>query len=213
MSKQKKASRSRWTDPHFQLQMMPTIQKLITPPVVLDGADIAGVTIGQEGPIQALWDNNLYQASILDSNLDFIELACSANAASLTRTSLVGAKLDRCSIMKSTVDHCDFSEARLVVNLDDSVFRACNFTGATFAGGKLLLEYGGRRVKFFGCDFTDALFKRVEFRASEFVDCVFVRTKFQACDLRGVKVTGAEIFEQQFEDMAVPEWSVSGEIK
>ena len=75
-------------------------------------------------------------------------------------------------------------------------------------GGKSGIEYGGRRVKFVGCDFSDATFKGVEFRASRFIDCIFYGTSFSACDFRGVKAEGGVMPNaSQFEKMDVPVWA------
>ena len=143
--------------------------------------------------------------------MSYADLACSLNEVQLRQVRLAGAELDRCSLEKSQVTECDFSNAKLIVNLDDSFFEGCKFIGTAFSGGKALAEYGGRRVRFTRCDFSDALFKRVEFRATHFIDCTFDRTRVTGCDLRGAKVEGGVApLAFQFEQMDVPSWARPG---
>ena len=92
--------------------------------------------------------------------------------------------------------------------MDDAVCEDCNFASVQFNAGTLGLEYGGRRVKFKNCNFTNAIFNRVEFRASKFINCNFENTKFINCDFRGVKLEGLNRpHSSQFEKMDIPEWA------
>ncbi len=175
---------------------------------MLRNVDLCGITIGNAGPVAELCAINLFGARFVDVDLGFSDLSCSLNESAFKRVSFAHAGLDRCLLRNSTVIDCDFTGAKLVANIDDSVFEGCTFTGAAFSGGRAGHEYGGRRAKFIGCDFTKTRFKRVEFRASQFVDCVFNQAQFVQCDLRGVKMVGtSQVFMEQFERMDVPPWA------
>ncbi|WP_295485326.1 pentapeptide repeat-containing protein [uncultured Pseudomonas sp.] len=90
--------------------------------------------------------------------------------------------------------------------MDDAVCEVATFVRARFLGGGSGMEYGGRRVTFVGCDFTEAVFDRVEFRASTFVDCTFTGAALKRCDFRGVKFEGGILpLAHQFEFMEVPD--------
>lgn len=170
--------------------------------------DLAGIAVGQ-GPIEQLWNVNLYQARLEDVDMSYAQLACSMNESELKHVRLAHAELDRCLVRKARLFDCDFEGAKLIVNLDDSVCERCNFARASFLGGKAGAEYGGRRVKFVACDFTGAVFKGVEFRATQFIDCSFAGAQFIQCDLRGVRVEGGSVLlASQFEKMDIPEWAV-----
>lgn len=208
MELSKKDAKKRWSDPAFQANAAPLVSRLVSGTITLSDADIAGISIGMEGPVKELWDISLYQAKLHDVDMSYADLACSLNEAQLRQVRLAGAELDRCSMEKAQVTECDFSNAKLIVNLDDSFFEGCKFIGTPFSGGRAGVEYGGRRVRFTRCDFSDALFMRVEFRATHFIDCTFDRTQFTQCDLRGAKVEGGvPPLTSQFDKMDVPTWA------
>ncbi len=205
----KKAARQRWVDPSFQKGAMPLLAAMASSSINLTGVDIAGISVGQ-GPIQQLWETNLYRAKFEDVDMAYAELACSMNEIYLKRVRLVGAELDRCLIRKAQLQSCNFEGAKLIVNLDDSVCGGCNFVRASFLGGKAGAEYGGRRVRFLDCDFTGTVFKNIEFRASQFLNCTFDGARFVQCDLRGVKIEGGTVpSASQFEKMDTPSWAIT----
>lgn len=209
MSLTKKDAQTRWKDPAFQARFKPLLSVLIKGAVTLNDADMAGIAIGQTGPIKELWDINLYQAKIENTNMSYAKLACSLNDSSLKRVHFHGANLNKCLLKNSSIIDCDFSQSKLVLNLDDTKILDCNFEGARLLGSTAGAEYGGRRVTFIGCDFSDAIFQRVEFRASKFVNCTFNRTRFINCDLRGALANGGALpATSQFEKMDAPSWAL-----
>lgn len=115
------------------------------------------------------------------------------------------AKFDSCLMDKSIFKECNFRKSKLVINADDAIFENCCFIDAKFGIITYGYEYGGRRTKFYNCDFTGAEFKNVEFRASKFYNCNFTRTRFISCDLRGIKFEGNEPKIEQYERMKIPE--------
>jgi uncharacterized protein YjbI with pentapeptide repeats len=209
MTLAEKYARQRWVDPSFQQECMSVIRALQNGSADLVAMDLAGISLGN-GPVQQLWNVNLYRAKLEDVDLSYSNLACSMNEAELQRVRLVGADLDRCLLRKARLFKCNFEGAKLVVSLDDSSCEECNFMRASFLGGKAGAEYGGRRVKFVSCDFTGAVFKGIELRATQFVNCSFERARFIQCDLRGVRVDGGSVpVASQFERMDVPDWATS----
>ncbi|WP_375377911.1 pentapeptide repeat-containing protein [Paenibacillus sp. MZ04-78.2] len=76
--------------------------------------------------------------------------------------------------------------------MDDTRYHHCRFTGTQFIGHGWL-EFGGRRVKFYNCNFTNATFRRVELRAARFYDCIFDNTTFIKCELSGTKAEGGRL--------------------
>lgn len=206
----KKIARERWKDPVFQKGIGPLLSALTKGAVALVDVDMAGITIGKTGPLKELWNINLYQAKLVNADMSYADIACSLNEIALQRVILIDADLDRCLIRKAKIIECDFSASKLIVSLDDSIFEMCKFKGAAFLSGRAGAEYGGRRVKFIGCDFSGAIFKGVEFRASQFVDCLFDGAKFIECDFRGVKAKGGVLpVASQFEKMEAPTWAIS----
>lgn len=204
----KKSARKRWENPAFQEEMRSVVLALTKTPIVISGADLAGITIGKTGPIEEIWNINLYRGKLEDVNLRFADLACSINEADLKKVCLSDSDLDRCLIRNARVIGSDFANSKMVVNMDDSVFESCNFSGASFLAGKAGSEYGGRRVRFIDCDFSGALLKGVEFRATSFIRCGFDNAKFVGCDLRGVKVLDCTLPNvAQFEKMDAPPWA------
>ncbi len=200
--------RERWKSRSFLDRIMPFISAELTRgSVVFNNLDLAGITIGQEGPVKDFWNVNLYRATLVDVNLRHALLAGSMSEARFTQVCLAQATLDACSLRNAVIRNCDFSDAKLLLNADDAVFEHCEFTGAAFKSRRGN-EFGGRRVRFTQCDFSNATFHRAEFRASIFVDCNFTGVKFAGCDFRGVKIEGStRAFVDQFENMAPPSWA------
>jgi uncharacterized protein YjbI with pentapeptide repeats len=208
MQLSKKDAKKRWSDPAFQANAAALVSRMVSAPIALSDVDIAGISIGVEGPVKKLWHINLHQAKLHNVDMSYSDLRGSLNETELRHVRLVGAKLDRCLLKKAKVTECDFSNAKLIVNLDDAVFEGCRFIGTAFSATKSLAEFGGRRVRFTRCDFSDAVFKRVEFRATHFIDCTFDRTQFIQCDLRGAKVEGGVApLASQFDKMDAPTWA------
>jgi uncharacterized protein YjbI with pentapeptide repeats len=199
-------AKHRWNDPEFLRTVQPFISKIMVGGAHLAGADLAGISIGS-GPVKELWNTNLYQATIDTVDLSDASISGSMNETTLRNSRFVGAHLDRCLLQKSQITDCDFSRSKLIVSLDDSTFERCSFRQSNFGTGSAG-EYGGRRVRFIGCDFGEATFHRVEFRATQFIDCNLAGARFVACDLRGAKVMGGNVPNTtQFEKMDPPDWA------
>lgn len=204
----KRAARARWRDGEFQRSNDDLFKRLSEGLLVLNSGDLAGISIGSDGPVPELWNVNLYKSSISNVDMRFSKISCSLSESIIEKTNFSQAEFDRCLMKSAEVKSSSFSGTRLVVNMDDSIYEDCDFSLAKFLGGKSGFEYGGRRVKFVRCNFSGAVFKGVEFRASRFLECSFDGTLFISCDLRGVRVDcGVPPCISQFEKMDIPDWA------
>lgn len=190
--------KSRWEDRAFQDDVLPLLESIRSSRILSGPADLRGIVIGSEGPVEALWHSNL--DSVRLRQVDLAESVISGSCAESTfeSCSLENATLDRVFGPKAQFHACNFAKAKLIGNFDAAEFTDCNFAGATFSGGSAGLEYGGRRTTFLRCYFTEASFKKVEFRACRFVGCTFEGASFHGCDLRGTKFENGEPTSEQF---------------
>lgn len=160
--------------------------------------DLSGIIIATNSPIKQLQNAHLYQSKLNDINMSHSLISCFADVSLWDSVDFSETKFDRCTMCKSNITKCNFNKSKLVVNADDTIFSDCNFTRAKIGIGTYGYEYGGRRTKFYNCDFTGAEFKNVEFRASKFFNCNFTDAKFINCDFRGVKFEGNSPLREQF---------------
>ena len=146
MELSKKDAKKRWSDPAFQANAAALVSRMVSGPIALSDVDIAGISIGVEGPVKELWNINLHRAKLQDVDMSYADLGGSLNETELRHVRLVGAELNRCGLQRAQVTECDFSDAKLIVKLDDTVFEGCKFIGTAFSATKSLAEYGGRRA-------------------------------------------------------------------
>jgi uncharacterized protein YjbI with pentapeptide repeats len=198
---------SKWSSNQYLESISKYINSIVNNEPDIVGADLSGIIIGPDAFIYELKSKSLYKSRIINSNLSYAKISGSMCDSSLIKVNLTKSNLDRCVMLDCSIADCDFSYAKLVVKMDDTLCENTNFSGAKIGAGSLGIEYGGRRVKFINCDFTNTLFNRVEFRASKFMNCNFSGSKFINCDLRGIKIEGGiKPLEPQFEKMDVPVW-------
>ena len=204
----KKMILERWSNADYLNSIEGCIQSICSDRASIDGADLAGLSIGPDAVLSEFKNKSLYHSNISNSNLSYANISGGMSNSSFVNVIFIKSHLDRCILLECTVVNCDFSHSRLVAKMDDTVCENSNFTGAKFGAGSTGLEYGGRRVKFINCDFSGAVFNKVEFRASKFINCSFSGARFINCDLRGVKFDGEVMpSASQFEKMDVPTWA------
>ncbi|EWH11452.1 hypothetical Protein KLA_15685 [Cellulophaga geojensis KL-A] len=201
-----KKTKEKWLDEEFLVEMSKVITKLTEKGAQISNTDLSGIVIDNKSPVEQLRKSYLFESKLLNVDLSYSTISGSANQSDWRKVILTKAKLDRCSINKSQIKECNFQEAKLVINADDTIFENCSFVNAKLGIGTYGYEYGGRRTKFYNCDFTDAVFRNQEFRASRFYNCNFTNTKFVNCDLRGIKIEGNKPKDEQFEKMDVPQF-------
>jgi len=202
-----KEIKEKWLNKDFLNEVSEVINQLTEKGAQINNADLSGIEIDNKSPVEQLRKSYLFESKLLNVDLSYSTISGSANQSDWRKVILKKAKLDRCSINKSQIKECNFQEAKLVINADSTVFEDCSFIKTKFGIGTYGYEYGGRRTKFYNCDFTDAVFRNQEFRASKFYNCNFTGTRFINCDLRGIKIEGNKPKDEQFEKMEVPEMS------
>lgn len=201
-----KKLKDRWNDIEFTTALQKEIESLHYKNVTdLRDVDLAGIHLGNK--IKLLEHSSLNNSKLYNVNLSYSIIEVATFESEWMLVNFTKAKFDRCMLDKSIIKKCNFQEAKLVFNADDAVFEDCSFVGAKIGIGTYGHEYGGRRTKFYNCDFTDAQFARVEFRASKFYNCNFTNTTFIKCDFRGVKMEGCILPKlSQFTDMDIPDY-------
>lgn len=198
----------KWSNPEYLISVSKQINSIIESQANIENADLSGIIIGPDAFLNELKSKSLYKATIKNSNLSHAKISGSMSNSLLLKVDLTKSNLDRCTLFECHVVDCNFSQAKLVVSMDDGTYENSNFLGAKIGAGSMGIEYGGRRVKFIDCNFRNAVFNRVEFRASKFINCNFEGAKFINCDLRGVTVEGGvKPLISQFEKMDPPTWA------
>lgn len=200
-----KKIKEKWLDKDFLLKMSEIIEELSQNPVDIKDKNLSGIALDKNSPVEQLRTARLAGSTLYNVNLSHSLISCYAHDANWEKVNFEKSKFDRCYMEKSQIKNCNFQEAKLIINADSTVFEDCSFIKTKFGIGTYGYEYGGRRTKFYNCDFTDAVFRNQEFRASQFFNCNFTRTRFINCDLRGIKIEGEKLKDEQFEKMEIPE--------
>lgn len=198
-------AKEKWSNPLFLEQMRHILERFTQKAVEMANLDLSGIELDCKSSVIQLRKAYLYQSKLENIDMSYSLISCSAAESSWYNINFFKAKLDGCMMDKSNIKESNFQRAKLVINADDTVFENCSFSEAKIGIKTYGYEYGGRRTKFYNCDFTGAEFKNVEFRASRFFNCNFIGTKFISCDLRGIKFEGNEPDKEQFEKMEIPE--------
>lgn len=200
-----KELKEKWRNAEFLKDINEVIDQLTQKGAKITNVDLSGIEIGNKSPVIKLRKAYLFESILRNVDLSYSTISGSANQSIWDQVILLKANLDRCSIGKSRIRNCNFHEAKLVINADDTSFENSSFVKAKFGMGTLGYEYGGRRTKFIDCDFTETMFLNSEFRASKFYNCNFTDAKFIKCDLRGIKIEGGILPKpDQFENMEIP---------
>lgn len=197
--------KEKWSNKLFLEEVNCVLKLLMQKGAEIKDINLSGIIIATNSPIKQLQNAHLYQSKLNDVNMSHSHISCFADVSLWNCVDFSETIFDRCTMCKSNITKCNFKKSKLVVNADDSIFSDCNFTRAKIGIGTYGHEYGGRRTKFYNCDFTGAEFKNVEFRASIFCNCDFTGTRFISCDLRGAKFEGNEPTIEQYERMIIPE--------
>ncbi len=203
-----KKLKDRWKDVEFTNMLQKEIESLHYKNVTdLRDVDLAGIHLEIDSKLLGHPSLDHSKLNNVDLSYSIIEVATFESEWILVN--FTKSKFDRSLLDKSIIKQCSFAEAKLVFKANDAVFEDCSFVGAKLGIGTYGYEYGGRRTKFYNCDFTDAVFKNVEFRASKFTNCNFTNTTFIACDFRGVKMDGSILPKlSQFTAMDVPDYII-----
>lgn len=200
-----KKIKEKWHNHEYLASIADSINSIVAGQPIISDIDLSGIIIGPFAVLNELKTVNLFESKISNSDLSYSKISGSINKSILMNVNFEGSLLDRALLCKAEIKNCVFSNSKLVINMDDTICETTHFVKTRFVAGSSGMEYGGRRVKFINCDFTNAVFDRVEFRASKFINCVFTDAKFKKCDFRGVKFEGGVLpLATQFENMDIP---------
>ncbi len=200
----------RWNDVSFVADAKAALERVLVAKQAATAVDLRGIKIGLDGVPIGFEVADFLDATLIGSDASFAQFSCSFARANLQNSIFVQAVFDTCDFKNTRLSECDFSESRInSPTLDDAIFSSCKFVNARISG-RGLNEYGGRRVTFSGCDFTDAVIQNLQLRAVTFEDCTFDRAVFKKCYLAGVKVNGTPIGKESFEGCHVQSLSVNG---
>lgn len=178
----------RWEDPNFVAAIEPRLKIFFGSDSWTENLDLGGITVGLEGPVKYLWDQSFMRKKISNVDLSSGRFSAGFNLSQLSDLTFKNAFFDNCAMDKSVITNCIFDNADVRgISCDDSVFQKCSFRSTKIRSGIPLGGWGGKRVRFEDCDFTDTTFRSVLFRASVFQGCVFENTHFHNCDMRGAK--------------------------
>jgi uncharacterized protein YjbI with pentapeptide repeats len=194
-----KINKDRWLSEEFRSQHMKALEEVFIQLKTEKPYDLRGLSVGVEGPLKTLWNANLHRAEIAKVDFGYSIFSCSFSNGRFTGVKFDSVFFDACTIYEAKFEGCRFVNAKMIVNLDDSVFDRCDFSLVQFKGRRSL-EYGGRRVTFANSTFSSANFQGIEIRASKFINCSFEGCIFNRCDLRGVKFEGNAPTIGQFKD-------------
>lgn len=201
-----KKLQDRWKDVEFTNTLQKEIESLHHKNITdLRDVDLAGIHL--ENHSKLVDHPSLAHSKLYNVDLSYSIIEVPTFESEWILVNFTKSKFDRSLLDKSIIKQCNFIESKLVFNADDTVFEDCSFVSTKIGIGTYGHEYGGRRTKFYNCDFTDAVFKNVEFRASKFINCNFTNTTFIKCDFRGVKMENSILPKlSQFMDMDVPDY-------
>jgi len=187
----KKSLSKRWEDPNFVAGIEPQLRTFFDSNSWTEKIDLGGISVGLDGPVKYLWDQHFIGKKISNVDLSSGRFSCGFGHSQLSNLNIGNAFFDNCQMHKSVITGCVFDNTDVRgISCDDSVFQKCSFRSAKLRSGIPLGGWGGKRVRFEDCDFTNATFRSVLFRASVFQGCVFENTHFHNCDMRGAKFFG-----------------------
>ncbi len=193
-----KELRQRWDDPAFVESVMPTLRRIFQQREFNGPADLGGITVGLDGPVEWLQSQDFTRSSLSGLDFSYGRFSGSFAEAKLSQVRFYRAHFDRGYMRKASIHGCDFESASGSFGWDDAVVEDTSFRKTKFRGG--MWEFGGRRALFRNCDFSDVRFPKVQFLASTFERCDFDGATFVGSDLRGVKFIDRMPDAEQFFD-------------
>lgn len=179
----KAALRKRWGDPAF-LAALPIRPDREPTAKQLRSLDLRGVPhLGNGEP---LWQFAIRAKTADTIDLSFGDGALTVNASQVHKLTAIEFRFDRASnFYQSTFSDCDFTRARLRLDMTDCTFVNGCFDGSTFAGG--IQEHGLRRCTFENCSFKGAIWKNTYVLATRFIACEFKGMEFHNSSIAGFK--------------------------
>ncbi len=187
------AFRRRWDCDEYRDDRRDVIETLLDPsaPTELRGADLAGITLNST-MAPDFWSAWLHSARLEHVDFRFAYLASTLTEASITDCDFTRAVLERATMRHASVTDSLFVQTTMRhVSLDNAQFDRCAFTKARFDGSLLgTTTSGGRGVVFRACDFSGATFTGQEWRQTRFIDCEFRDAVVTKSDFGAARFSG-----------------------
>ena len=194
---------TRWGDADFVRGVLPSLQKLFLAKSPIADVDVRGITVGLDGALSELVDADFQDTRVTALSASFGKFSCSFSRAQIATSQFESCAFDTCRFKSSRFTLSSFERATFDnPTLDDAHFLQCGFSAARITGRRTR-EYGGRRVLFEKCDFSNTEFRSLQLRACSFRDCVWTGTQFVACLLSGTKFEGSAPPHERFRDCVV----------
>ncbi len=190
----------RWRDPAFIEKVAPVLNSIFVEKTLVKNADLRGIPIGVDDSPEPLAHASFIRVALDGADASESSLSCSFHEGSLRNVRFSRARFDTCIFGKASFDKCIFDSSFIDSPfLADATFQHCSFIGAKITA-RGLQEYGGRRVVFEHCDFSQAVLQNLQLRACAFRECVFHAIQIRNCLLVGVKFEGEKPLPQSFEN-------------
>lgn len=188
----KKNLRKRWKDEKF-LSSFEFPRDRIPKEKELQDIDLRGVPKLALG--KPLWEFKISEVNSKGLDFSFGDGCLGIYSSRVQNMKCIDFKFDRAStFFKSEFTECDFSEARLRLDLTSCEFHNCIFNDSKFAGG--LNEYGFTRCKFENCSFSNIKWERTYFKACTFISCDFSSGRIIDSAVLSFKYKGCKNFSR-----------------
>ena len=146
------------------------------------------VIVGLDGFSEGCGDASFVRKSMVNVRFERSNFSWSMMDSIFRKVDFVDCFFDRVWMTRTEWTDCRFDGSTMTPDLTDAVFEDCSFRGVRLKG--VAQEYGGRRTRFIGCDFSNAKFVGIKLLAARFLDCQMEGAQFVRCDLRGTIING-----------------------
>lgn len=179
----KKELQERWASDEFVSAKQSALDEAFKTKVCREAADLRGIAVGVDGPIDWLAWADLRAARLQNIDFGFGRFSCCFTGGEFRAVRFTGCRFEACLFAEAQFAEADLSQSVLVAPwLEDAVFIDCRFHGTRIRGrGWLFPNSSGRRIKFERCDFRDCTFEPIDMAGVDFIDCRFEAACFKEC--------------------------------
>lgn len=187
--------RRRWKDRSFVQQQLRLLHDLFTKGELVGPADLKGLGIGVDFPVEIAQHGELLNASVTDVDFQASSFSCKFTNGTFVRTDFAESVFDTClmhgtAFTECRLDDCSFSNPYF----NQSVATSCSFRGARFRARRgIIFEYELKRSRFVGCDLSGATFRAVMLRGTTFERCTLEGAIFDGCPFFGVTLNESSL--------------------
>lgn len=201
---------NRWNSDEFLRKNHTELSALLLQKSRAVDLDIRGLILGLDGQPEVFKNGDLIEAKAIGLNADYCAFAVNFSGSDISKSTFRHAKFDTCRMIRCKFNDVAFDSARLnSPTLDDAEIRGCSFV-KTKIHGRRIQSYGGRRIIFEDCDFSECVFKNLKFIATRFKNCKFDGAIFEICSLAGVKFEECGVDSDHFQSCDIKSLSFDG---